>query len=187
MDFTAVPDRRGVSHLHTPAHADRHNGQLENAQRLQLVQAVADFLPNGARARNADTPSGAARRSRPVHVRQGKSTSSMTLNRPAEDGNRSAAITIAAADSRQADYFLRLLVENCRQVDRRIDEYQRAIATAETRGAVERARDIGRLMVIKKHERQTVQALIDRLERRFSLLSRGGVPSPSPECRSVAR
>ena len=111
----------------------------------------------------------------------------MSLDRPAENASRSAAGPSADADSRQADYFLRLLVQNCRQLDRRIGEYQRAIAIAESTGAVQRARGVRRMMRTEEHERQTVQALIDRLQRRFFCPPQDGVPWSSPERRLVAR
>jgi hypothetical protein len=187
MEFTAVPDERGVRYPHTSTQADRRRSQLEEAQRLRLVQAVAEFLPNGADARNAGTRGGTMAGSRPVYVQPGTSTSSVTVNGPAENACRSAAVPAADGDSRQADYFLRLLVQNCWQLDRRIDEYQRAIAIAETSGAVQRARGIRRLMRIEENERQTVQALIDCLQRRFPLPSPREVPSSSPAHRLVAR
>lgn len=152
MDFTAVPDGRVVRYSHIPTHADQRNEQQKDAQRLRVVQAVADFLPNGARARSHST-----------------------------------AMLAVDADSRQADYFLHLLVRNCRQLDYRIDEYQRAIAIAETSGAVQRARGIRRVMRVEEHERQTVQSLIDCLQRRFLLRGDGEVRSHSPERRLVAR
>jgi hypothetical protein len=152
MDFTAVPDGRGVRYPQTPTHADRRNQQLEDARQLRVVQAVADFLPNGVRTRS-----------------------------------RSTAMPAVDADSCQADYFLRLLVQNCRQLNHRIDKYQREIAIAETRGAVQRARGIRRVMRIEEHERQTVQRLIECLQRRFPLGSDGEVRSHSPERRLMAR
>lgn len=91
------------------------------------------------------------------------------------------------ADSRQAEYFLRLLVQNYRELDRRIDEHQRVVAIAEARGAVQRARGMRRVMRIEEHERQTRQGLIDRLQQRFPLPSQREVRSPSPERRLVAR
>jgi hypothetical protein len=187
MEFTAVPDDRGVRYPQTSTQADRHSSQLEEAQRLRLVQAVAEFLPNGAGARDAGTCGGTVASSRPVYVRPETSASSMTVNGPAENASRSAAVPTADGDSRQADYFLHLLVQNCRQLDRRIDEYQRVIAIAETSGAVQRARGIRPVMRIEEHERQTVQALIDCLQRRFPLPSPREVPSSAPARRLVAR
>jgi hypothetical protein len=187
MDFTGLPDGRGVRYPRTPAYANRHDGQLESAQRRQVVQAVADFLPNGTRARNADARGGARAHSGPVSVRQGKSTSSITVQRPVGDTDR-FAVPSADADFRQADYFLGLLVESRRELDRRIDEYRRAVAIADTRGAVQRARGIRRVMRIDEHERQTVQELIACLQRRFPLSPPGDeVPSHFAERRLAAR
>lgn len=164
MEFITVPNGRGVRYPHT----DGDNGQLQDAQRLRLVQAVTEFLPNRARAHHADTSCGA----RP---------------RLAENVSYSAVLPTADADFRQADYFLRLLVQHCRQLDRRIDEYQRAITIAEISGAIQRAHGIRRVMRTEQHERQTVQALIDRLERRLSFPPHGEVPSASPERQIGAR
>lgn len=175
MNFAALTDGRGARSPHTPAYADRHNGQLKNAQPPQLAQAVAERLSKGARDQRARTCRGSMARSRPDYVRQGKPTSSMTINRPAANVDHFAAVSAAEADSRQADYFLRLLAQSCRQIDRRIDVYQRAIAIAETSGAVDHADGIRRVIRIEEQERQTLNGLIDRLQRRFPLLPRGGV------------
>lgn len=174
MNFAALPDGRAARSPHTPAYADRRNGQLTNAQRPPRVPAAAQHLSNGAHDRSARTPRAGTARSGSVDVGQGKSMSSMTTNRPAD---HSAAVPATEADHRQADYFLRLLTHSFRRVDHRIDGYQRAIATAETSGAVDHACGIQRMMLIEEQERQTLKGLIDRLQRRFPVRPSGEVTS----------
>jgi hypothetical protein len=176
MDFAALPDKRSARYRHTPAYADGRNGQLTNAQRPHRVPAVAQHLSNGALDRSARTPRAGTARSGSVDVRQGKSMSSMTTNRTAD---HSAAVPATEADHRQADYFLCLLTHSFRRVDHRIDGYQRAIATAETSGAVDHAGGIRRMMLIEEQERQTLKGLIDRLQRRFPVRPSGEVPPAS--------
>lgn len=72
-----------------------------------------------------------------------------------------------AADRLQADYFLRLLAQNRRLIDHRIDEYRKAIAAADIKGDAEGARTFRRLALGEERDRQTVDGLIDRLRRRF--------------------
>jgi hypothetical protein len=173
MDFAALPDGRTARYPRTPAYADRPNGQLKSTQRPHRVQAVADTLSNGARDQSARTHHGSAARSRPVYGRQRRSMSSMTMSWPAAGAGHFAVVPAAEADSRQADYFLRVLAQSHRQIDQRIDEYQRAIAIAETSGAVDHARRILRMMRIEEEERQTLMGLIDRLRRRFPIHPQG--------------
>ncbi|MEE6179505.1 hypothetical protein [Mycobacterium sp. 050134] len=74
----------------------------------------------------------------------------------------------AAADRLQADYFLRLLAQNRRLIDHRIDEYRKAIAAADVKGDAEGAGALRRLALGEERDRQTVDGLIDQLRRRFS-------------------
>jgi hypothetical protein len=73
----------------------------------------------------------------------------------------------ADADRLQAEYFLRLLAENHGQLGQRIDEYQKAIAIAQVRGATDDVTGIRQVMRIAEHERRTLGKLIDRLRQRF--------------------
>jgi hypothetical protein len=145
MNLTALPDGRAARDSQTVANADRRSGQ--HASRGSVAQL------------------------RPAYARQGNSTTSVPMNRPAVDAGQSAEP--ADPDHLQADYFLRLLIPSCRQIDRKIDQYQKAIAIAETRGAPEDAHRIRRMLRIDEQERQTLKALIDGLQRRFPVRSRG--------------
>lgn len=103
---------------------------------------------------------------RPAYARQGNSTTSVPMNRPAMDAGQPGQ-PAADPDHLQADYFLRLLVPSSRRIDRKIDRHHKAIAIAETRGATDDAHRIRRMLRIDERERQTLKALIDGLQRRF--------------------
>jgi hypothetical protein len=161
MNPTALPDGPAAGDSQTVAYADRRNGRLGNTQRPPHLQTVADRAPNGA------YPSrGSVAQLRPAYARQGNSTTSVPMDRPAM-GAGHAAEPAADPDHLQADYFLRLLIPSCRRLDRKIDQQQKAIAIAETRGAPDDAHRIRRMLRIDEQERQTLKALIDRLQRRF--------------------
>jgi hypothetical protein len=92
-------------------------------------------------------------------------------SRPAGETDRVAAIA-EAADQRQADYFLRLLHQNRRVVEHRIEGLRKAIAGADANGTAEGASNLRRLARVEEQERQALTALIDKLQRRF--------PAPVP-------
>jgi hypothetical protein len=167
MNLTALPDGHAARDSQTAAHADRRNGQLRNTRRPPHVQTVAEHVPNGACASRDSVA-----QLRPAYARQGNSTTSVPMNRPAIDVGQSAE-PAADPDHLQADYFLRLLIPSRRRIDRKIDQYQKAIAIAETRGAPEDAHRIRRMLRVDEQERQTLNALIDRLQRRFPVPPRG--------------
>ncbi|HZE14659.1 MAG TPA: hypothetical protein VE197_02525 [Mycobacterium sp.] len=177
MDVTALPHGRGTRYPHSPAYAGRHNGQSTKAQQPQRVQGVAEHLSNGARHLNARTPRGGMGYSGPVDVRQRKSMSPMTLNRPAVEVERSAAEPAGESDHRQADYFLRLLTQRRQRVEDRINKYRRAIATAEASGAVDYAGAYRRKMRIEEEDWRILEGLIDRLQQRFAVPAPGEVPA----------
>jgi hypothetical protein len=131
------------------------------------VQTVADRVPNGAYASR-----GSAATIRPAYARQGNSTSSVPMNRPAMDAGQPGQ-PAADPDHLQAAYFLRLLIPSCRRIDRKIDQHHKAIAIAETRGATDDAHRIRRMLRTDEQERQTLEALIDGLRRRFPVSARG--------------
>ncbi|MDD4866014.1 MAG: hypothetical protein PHQ28_02495 [Mycobacterium sp.] len=79
----------------------------------------------------------------------------------------SAADAAEAANLQQARYFLALLGQRRRLLDRRIDEYRRALSGAEAGGDRERARGLRRLAHIEEQDRKTLDGLIDNLRRRF--------------------
>lgn len=88
----------------------------------------------------------------------------MKRRRARADNAHSAAA--AAADDAQADYFLRLLSQICWRTNRRIDLYQRAIAVADARGDAGYACAFRHLTHIDNHDRQILQGVIHRLQRR---------------------
>ena len=167
MTLTALPDGRAARDSQTVAYADRRNGQLRNTQRPPHVHTVADRVPNCACASR-----GSVAQLRPAYARQGNSTTSVPMNRPAMDAGQSAE-PAADPDHLQADYFLRLLIPSCRRIDRKIDQHHKAIAIAETRGDPDDADRIRRMLCIDEEERQTLKALIDGLQRRFPVPPRG--------------
>ena len=75
-----------------------------------------------------------------------------------------------AEDERQADFFLHLLAQICRRTNLRIDMYQRAIAVANARGDAGFACAFRHLTHIDQHDREIIEGVIDRLERRFPLV-----------------
>jgi hypothetical protein len=91
----------------------------------------------------------------------------LTMNRPAEDVDRSSAAA-ETADHRQAEYFLRLLTQSRRLSDHRIERYQKAIATFEANGDVEGAASFRRMARSEEQDRQTLASLIENLRRRFA-------------------
>jgi hypothetical protein len=161
MNLTSLPDGRAAGDSQTVGYADLHNGQLRNTRRPPHVLTVAERVPNGACASR-----GSVAQLRPAYARQGSSTTSVPMDRPAIDAGQSAE-PAADPDHLQADYFLRLLIPSCRRIDRKIDQHHKAIAVAETCGAPDHAHRIRRMLRIDEQERQTLKALIDGLQRRF--------------------
>jgi hypothetical protein len=164
MNLAALPDGRAARDSQTVAYADR----LTNTQRPPHVQTVADRVPNGSRASR-----GSVAQLKPTQVHQGNSTSWVPVDRPAGDTGRSAAAPAVDADQRQAEYFLRLLAQNCLDIDQQIDRYQRAIAIAEASGATDHGVRLQSAMRAEQQERHTLTELIDGLQRRFPLARLG--------------
>jgi hypothetical protein len=88
-------------------------------------------------------------------------------SRPAPAADALAAAAPDSADQLQADYFARLLAGRRGLIDQRIDEYQRKIATAEAKGDLDAVANFRRLVRTAEQDRRTVDALIDKLRRRF--------------------
>lgn len=72
------------------------------------------------------------------------------------------------ADHRQADYFVSLLGQRRRLVGHRIDEYRRAIAAAEAKGDAGTVCEFRRLTRVEELELQALNAMLDKLSRRFA-------------------
>jgi hypothetical protein len=127
------------------------------------ARPVAPHRSSGARDRRGRLAHGAAVRSVPGHIHQ---PGTLSTSRPPAGVDR---VTLVAdtADQRQADYFLRLLTQNRRLIDQRVDGYHRAIAVAEAKGDAESACVFRRTARIEEQERNTLDALIQNLQRRF--------------------
>jgi hypothetical protein len=97
---------------------------------------------------------------------------------PAAVEREAGAITNVpdTADQLQADYFVRLLGGRRGLIDQRIDECQRKIATAEAKGDLDAVADCRRLVRIAEDDRRTLDALIDKLRRRFVRRTPGAGP-----------
>ena len=116
-----------------------------------------------------------------VHVRQAGAAATstptvVTANRPSA-GIDAATAAAEAADLRQADYFLRLLTQNRRVVEHRIEGYRKAIAGAEVSGNTEGASGLRRMARVEEHEREALSGLIENLHRRFPGRSTADVPA----------
>jgi len=61
-----------------------------------------------------------------------------------------------------------MLAQRRRLIDQRIEEYQRAIATAQAKGDADAVCGFGRLTSIEEHDRQMLDGMIDKLCRRFT-------------------
>ena len=108
--------------------------------------------------------------------------------RPALAVERAAAASAPdTADQLQADYFVRLLTGRRGLIDLRIDECQRKIATAEVKGDVDAVVNLRRQLRISEQDRQTLDALIDKLCRRGVPRIPVAAPATSPQARPVVR
>ncbi|BDB43098.1 MULTISPECIES: hypothetical protein [Mycobacterium] len=72
-------------------------------------------------------------------------------------------------DRRQAEYFLALLTANLRRIDHRIEKCRAGITFAQAAGDIDNVLGFRDLFRVELRERQTVEALIAKLRRRFSL------------------
>jgi hypothetical protein len=116
------------------------------------ARSVATYVSAGARDRRGRHPH--ALRPASGHIRQA-------------GGADRAMLATDTADQRQADYFLRLFMQNRRLLEQRIDGYHKAIAVAEARGDSESASVFRRSARAEEQERNTLDALIENLQRRF--------------------
>lgn len=149
------------------------NSAPTDAQRPHVVQAAAERRSTSAFDRKARTSHPSTPRSRSVHVPQGKSISSLTAAAP------------ATADDQQAEYFVRLLTQRRQRIEQRIDDHQRAIAVAESRGKTEDVRRYRQMTLIEEHDRRTVADLIDNLQRRFPGRAPAEVPRVARRVRPL--
>ena len=145
-------------------------------KRQQVAPAAAERGSKSARDRDVRTLHRSAAGPRLVHVRQGKSASSLAPAAPP-----------ASADQQQAEYFVRPLRASRQQIDQRIDNYQRAIAISEASGDTDNVRGFRRLARAEEQDRQTVRDLIENLQRRFPVRDPGEVPQIPRRARPVVR
>ncbi len=148
------------------------------------ARSGAAHRSSSARDRRARRPSVGTVRRDPVHVSQGTSPSALPVDRPTSAADTPATLW-ETADHRQADYFVRLLTQNRRLVDHRIEEYQKAIATSEANGDIEAACSFRRMTRIEEQDRQTLDGMIEQLRRRFPRQPPGEVATLSARTRFV--
>lgn len=98
-----------------------------------------------------------------------------------------AAGAAETADHRQAEYFLRLLIERRRLGDRRIEQGHKAIASCDADGDIEGAANFRRIVRIEERDRQILDGMIENLRRRFHPGGRSGVPASGRRACVVAR
>ncbi|WP_374021746.1 hypothetical protein [Mycobacterium sp. HNNTM2301] len=115
---------------------------------------------------------------------KGPVPSAPATDRPARDAGATAP---DAADHRQADYFVRLLSQNRRLIDQRLDDYQKAIATAQAGGDVDAVCNLRRMARIEEHDRENLDGMLERLRSRFARRVPADPPAHSPRPRSVVR
>lgn len=109
-------------------------------------------------------------------------------SRPAPAVERVADVAAPdTADQLQADYFVRLLTGRRGLIDLRIGECQRKIATAEVKSDVDAVVNLRRELRIAEQDRQTLDALIDKLCRRFAHRTPGAALAASQKARPVVR
>lgn len=123
-------------------------------------------------------------RTEPAHRGQGPSPSAPTTGRPAGDVDPANP---DAADHRQADYFVRLLSQNRRLIDQRLDDYQKAIVAAQASGDVDAVCSLRRMARIEEQDRDNLDGMLEKLRRRFARRVPAEPPALSPRPRSAVR
>ena len=151
----------------------------------RAARSFATLKSSGARDRRTRRSRRSMDSSEPVRGSQGNSTPSVTVSLPAGDSDSSSAAP-AMADHRQADYFLRLLAQNRRLSEHRIDQYHKAIAAFEADGDAEGAASFRRMVCSEEQDRQTLDGLIENLRRRFASSAPSEVPSIPRRARVAA-
>ena len=91
------------------------------------------------------------------------------------------------ADHLQADYFLHLLAGRRHLIDHRVDEYQKAVAAAEGNRDAEAACNFRRMVRLEIQDRQTVDGMIEKLQRRFIRQDGGDAPAAPQRTRLAAQ
>ncbi|WP_244168011.1 hypothetical protein [Mycobacterium paraffinicum] len=96
---------------------------------------------------------------------QASAPSVPAADRPAGDAGPAAP---DAADQRQADYFVRVLSQNRRLIEQRLDDYQKAIVTAQAGGDVDAVCNLRRMARIEEQDRDDLDGMLERLRSRFA-------------------
>ncbi|WP_231978304.1 hypothetical protein [Mycobacterium sp. E3298] len=105
-------------------------------------------------------------------------------DRPAADAGPA---TPDAADQRQADYFVRVLSQNRRLIEQRLDDYQKAIAAAQAGGDVETVCNLRRMARIEEQDRDNLDGMLERLRSRFARRASGEPTALTGRPRSAVR
>lgn len=109
-----------------------------------------------------------ANRPAAVHSRQTAVVTTLpAASRPTGEADRAAAVA-EQADQRQADYFLRLLHQNRRMVEHRIEGLRKSITGAEASHNAEGASGLRRQARMEEQECEALTAMIEKLQRRFA-------------------
>ncbi|WP_240629677.1 hypothetical protein [Mycobacterium colombiense] len=138
--------------------------------------------PAGATHRSAGARD---RRGRRVHTAAVRAESARQAQEPPRPAPAAGALAGPdTADELQADYYVRLLASRRGLIDQRIDEYLRKIGTAQAKGDLDAVANYRRLARIAEQDRRTLDALIDKLRRRFV---RGTPGAVSPQAGPAAR
>lgn len=133
---------------------------------LSDERASRSVAERSARDRQRRRPHGGVVRPGAGHARPGGVTPLASVSQTTSEADRVATVA-EVADRRQAEYFLRLLHQNRRVVEHRIEGYRKAIAGAEASGNTEGAASLRRMGRIEEREREALTLLIDKLHRRF--------------------
>ncbi|WP_231986704.1 hypothetical protein [Mycobacterium sp. 852002-40037_SCH5390672] len=146
---------------------------------------------SSATHRSAGTRDRRGRRNHTAATRVESARQAQAPARPAPSVERAAGAIAAdvpdTADQLQADYFVRLLGGRRGLIDQRIEECQRKIATAEAKGDLDTVANFRRLARIAEQDRHTLDALIDKLRRRFVRRAPGAASAGSPQARPGVR
>jgi hypothetical protein len=136
------------------------------------------------RDRRSRRPHASVVRAEPAHRCQKPSPSAPAIDCPAGDGDPAGP---DAADNRQADYFVRLLSQNRRLIEQRLDDYQKAIVTAQANGDADAVCNLRRMARIEEQDRDHLDGMLEKLRRRFARRTPGEPPALSARPRSAVR
>ncbi|OBF49337.1 hypothetical protein A5756_23750 [Mycobacterium sp. 852002-53434_SCH5985345] len=134
--------------------------------------------------RRSRRPHASVVRTEPARRSQGPAPSAPATDRPAGDVDPT---TPDAADHRQADYFVRLLSQNRRLIEQRLDDYRKAIVAAQASGDVDAVCNLRRMARIEEQDRDNLDGMLEKLRRRFVRRTPGDPAALSARPRSAVR